>query len=216
MRIASTSSMHRHFQRLATVVLLGGGLLLACGGSTTGVSDGGTSGSSGTSGGSSGTSGTPPVRFPQQHRPTAVTCGNPKPEAEPMVPDAGQNACSKHEDCTQGSNGRCRGSRIGFQCQYDQCKVDGDCQGGVCACDDGALSHCASSGQCHVDSDCGAGGACSPSFGSCGAYGGVTGYWCHGSSDECTDDADCGGQGAACAFDPAKNHWACLLSGCAG
>jgi hypothetical protein len=68
-------------------------------------------------------------------------------------------------------------------------------------------------GNCRVDADCGPGGYCSPSFGSCGAYAGVVGYYCHTAKDKCVDDAECASD---CRYDTIMGAWACGTSSCAG
>jgi hypothetical protein len=69
-------------------------------------------------------------------------------------------------------------------------------------------------GNCRVDADCGAGGYCSPTFGSCGSFFGVVGYYCHTPKDKCVDDSDC--KAADCRYDPVGGSWACGTSFCAG
>jgi hypothetical protein len=72
-------------------------------------------------------------------------------------------------------------------------------------------------GNCRTDKDCGAGGYCSPSFGSCGAYLGVVAYYCHTPKDKCVDDADCAAQGGGdCRYNPVMGAWMCETSACAG
>jgi hypothetical protein len=74
-----------------------------------------------------------------------------------------------------------------------------------------------------VDTDCGANGFCSPSYGSCGKFGGeYEGVYCHTAKDTCVNDSDCTGGGAngdgpgLCAFDTESNAWACSYTFCAG
>jgi hypothetical protein len=69
-------------------------------------------------------------------------------------------------------------------------------------------------GNCRVDADCGAGGYCSPTFGSCGSFFGVVGYYCHTPKDKCVDDSDC--PPGDCRYDPIGGSWACGTSFCAG
>ena len=78
-------------------------------------------------------------------------------------------------------------------------------------------------GNCTVDSDCGSGGYCSPSYGtSCGAYGGVVGYFCHTAKDQCTNDDQCVDSGSGysetgyCGYQPTTGQWTCFYSFCAG
>ena len=121
---------------------------------------------------------------------------------------------------------------IGCTCTYDTCTTDADCtqSGGPCECRPAAQSNgqgivapatSASNicliGNCRVDANCGAGGYCSPSFGSCGNYAGVVGYYCHTAKDKCVDDADCAAQGAGdCRYDQTTSAWACATSQCVG
>jgi hypothetical protein len=92
----------------------------------------------------------------------------------------------------------------------------------VCECGgsaaEGRYANVCLAGNCTVDSDCGSGGYCSPSYGtSCGAYGGVAGYFCHTAEDQCTNDNQCveGGTGY-CGYQPTTNQWTCIYSFCAG
>ena len=72
-------------------------------------------------------------------------------------------------------------------------------------------------GNCRTDEDCGAGGYCSPSFGSCGRYLGVVAYYCHTPKDKCVDDADCAGTaGADCRYNQVMGAWMCETTQCAG
>ncbi len=107
-----------------------------------------------------------------------------------------------------------------YSCNYDICQTDNDCKAGPCICGDGAEAPdvCLAEGNCKVDADCGSPGFCSPTFGSCGNYGGVIGYACHTPKDECIDDGDCAkmGTSAYCAFDPLVASWKCSNSQCAG
>ncbi len=203
--------MHKHaivvsFSVLAIVAI-------HCGGSTTGP-------------------GTPP-HTPKVHRETAMTCDDTR---SPGITDAGAPAdsgapdsglpgqCNQDSDCTQGKNGRCGYSRIGLQCSYDTCNADVDCaNGGVCMCRTSPMdnNHCvggANAGACRVDADCGPKGACSPSLGSCGNYGGVQGYYCHTSNDTCTDDSECNNSGMMgyCMFETMVKKWQCSYAFCAG
>jgi hypothetical protein len=147
-----------------------------------------------------------------------------------MPPDSG-TSCLADSDCTAGSNGRCDSAFRNIYscvCSYDTCTTDADCAqlGGPCQCRPEAqtagqgiaapmttATNFCLGGNCRVDADCGPGGYCSPSFGSCGAFGGVVGYYCHTAHDKCIDDADCS---IDCRFDPMTNVWACGMSACAG
>jgi hypothetical protein len=154
--------------------------------------------------------------------------------------------CVKDSECTAGAKGRCVGSGTtlasapaapaasrgaalpGCHCAYDACTTDADCAtGGPCECRPGgqgivapspAATNVCMQGNCRVDGDCGAGGYCSPSLGTCGAYGGIVGYYCHTKHDTCVDDADCVARGGAgdCRYDTTANAWACATSICAG
>lgn len=128
-----------------------------------------------------------------------------------------------------GSNGRCVGNpHDGCRCSYDACVDDRGCTaGGPCACRlatrGAAGANVCLPGNCQVDADCGAGGYCSPTFGSCGEYSGVVGYRCHTRQDECLDDEDCAGGDAGflgqrpyCMYAPEVGHWRCSNSACAG
>ena len=116
----------------------------------------------------------------------------------------------------------------GCSCSYDTCVVDSDCKTGeLCDCrspwhyGDKGPARCLP-GNCRTDADCGTDGYCSPSmdFG-CGAYLGVTGWFCHTPADSCTNDSDCknldGGWGTPfCCYRPEVGRWACSTSMCAG
>src|SRR5262249_3727774 len=134
---------------------------------------------------------------------------------------------------TDGHNGRCTGNgHDGWTCTYDECFTDADCvrtidggvQKGLCGC--GALrfgnNACFYGGNCVVDADCGPPGKgfCSPSYGSCGNYGGVVGYFCHKPDDTCTNDVDCGATGQVndpyCAYSPTVGHFVCGTTHCVG
>ena len=160
---------------------------------------------------------------PEKHRPAPVKCDNVRPS--PPVGSSPQGTCSAHSDCTQGKNGRCSASRVGYTCTYDECFEDSDCgTGGVCQCEGGFRSDnnvCLKS-VCQIDADCGPGSWCSPSFGDCGNYTGVTGYYCHTPKDECINDSDCVGQGPVgpgtpyCMYNEAAGYWQCSSSHCVG
>lgn len=130
--------------------------------------------------------------------------------------------CTSHADCTAGRNGRCTEMpRLGtYECSYDACEVDTDCgaagTSGVCSCRVGiGEANVCLAGNCRVDGDC-AGNYCSPSQGTCGAFGGNVGYFCHVAADECVDDPDCGTPASTCRFEPAVGHFKCSDSQCAG
>lgn len=133
----------------------------------------------------------------------------------------GLDSCLRDEDCSTGENGRCENLR-GAVCTYDECFADGECdQGGPCACESGfwSDSNACLVGNCRTDADCGSGGFCSPTFGDCGGYSGVIGYYCHTPEDRCVDDEDCvvPGKGAGyCMYRPDVAHWACGYGQCLG
>lgn len=169
---------------------------------------------------------TMPPRVPLKHRVAATTCAMDRPAG--VTTGGGASQCMTDAECkdsTKGQNGRCVGSRIGTVCSYDTCFDDSTCGGKVCECRPSATMaslsthHCLTEGNCRTDADCGVGGACSPSFGSCGSYSGVVAYYCHTSRDACVDDSECattGGTPGYCAFNPAAGIWQCSSSLCAG
>jgi hypothetical protein len=130
--------------------------------------------------------------------------------------------CELDTDCTAGVDGRCTRSN-GCSCTYDECASDAACATGqLCDCRDAwdGSSTCLPT-NCRTDSDCGSCGYCSPTFGSCGKYEGVTGWACHTAQDTCTNDSDCqtvdgGFVTAYCAYQPELGHWACSISQCSG
>jgi hypothetical protein len=167
------------------------------------------------------------------HRVEASSCEAsvvPNPNDGPTIWEgySGPIHCRKNSECTAGENGVCQGNpHDGYGCTYDTCFDDGVCGGKVCECDGKTRSGrnvCLSEGNCRVDSDCGEGGACSPSFGGCGSYTGVVGYYCHTAQDECVNDDDCVGTPPAgplqgtpyCAYSPTAGRWGCSTSQCAG
>jgi Cys-rich repeat protein len=118
-------------------------------------------------------------------------------------------------------------------CSYDECTTDDACPANnLCQCGtatgEGRTANTCVPSNCRVDSDCGAGGSCSPSYGTtCGALFGVVGYFCHKAADECTkdecvNDSDCtsteaGPAGSGyCAWDPTSSAWSCFYGVCAG
>jgi hypothetical protein len=126
--------------------------------------------------------------------------------------------CIRDADCSTGENGRCE-FRRGLACTYDECFADGDCnRGGPCGCEGGVWSdsNACLLGNCRTDAECGS-GYCSPSFGDCGDYSGVIGYYCHTPEDTCVDDTDCSESGAGyCMYRPEVAHWACGYGVCVG
>ncbi len=162
---------------------------------------------------------------PDAHREAGAMCDDDRapgvsPPDDPFAPAD----CQTDDDCTDGPNGRCTGnSHDGWYCTYDQCFDDSGCGGGsVCECEGGFRSdhNVCLPGNCVTDADCGETGFCSPSFGECGNYSGVVGYFCHTCEDECVNDSDCGGSvdgwGAYCMYDRGVGHWRCSDSHCAG
>lgn len=129
-------------------------------------------------------------------------------------------SCATDAHCTDGVNGRCE-ERRGTACTYDECFEDSECNtGGPCACEGGfwSDSNACLLGNCRTDADCGD-GYCSPSFGDCGDYAGVIGYYCHTPEDTCIDDADCGGSDMGpgyCMYRPEVARWACGYGQCVG
>lgn len=161
------------------------------------------------------------VRRPAKHRARAEACDRERPRPDlPSDIDPTWSDCASHDDCTEGDNGRCTAGRDGYHCSYDRCFADADCDG-VCECggDWGSDGNACKAGNCATDGDCGPEGFCSPSWGDCGDYGGVVGYYCHTCDDECIDDTDCGdgtwGSGY-CAYSPLMDRWVCQDSWCAG
>ena len=194
------------------------------GGGPSGGAPGAGSGGRAAAGASSGGSGGHVTPEPTQHRSEATACG--VPPSTGSGGSAAQGAspplqmCTKSSECTSGANGRCTSGRIGQYCSYDECFVDADCAAGaVCLCSapDGTGNRCTQPG-CQVDADC-PGSWCSPTFGTCGSYGGVTNYSCHTAADECVNDSDCTSNslgGGYCMYDPQVTHWVCSTAFCAG
>lgn len=72
-------------------------------------------------------------------------------------------ACSSHEDCVDGPNGRCTMGEWGMNdcgCSYDDCFTDADCGAGqMCGCGEGAPfeeypSNRCYTAECLTDADC--------------------------------------------------------------
>ena len=156
-------------------------------------------------------------RPPATHRPVASSCVGVNSPAEPgaiMYPE--QSQCTRHADCTEGTNGKCVNG-IGmagmiYSCVYDQCATDADCDAGmVCHCNGSTPARCLSFGNCQTDADCGGGGVgyCSPSMGwDCGGYHTIDSYHCHTPADSCMDDTDCTGRDY-CNYDEYDGRWKC-------
>lgn len=168
---------------------------------------------------------------PLIHRPSADPCPSTRPPGGCDIAGSGAPAdCQADNDCTAGTNGRCVGNpHDGCSCSYDACTNDSQCASdSLCSCRQqwhyGAQgpNYCMKS-NCHIDADCGAGAYCSPSFDSqCGAYFGVTGWYCHTTKDECVNDSDCvgkvdGGWSAPfCGYRPELDKWVCSTTQCVG
>jgi len=139
--------------------------------------------------------------------------------------------------CTAGINGRCMGTGDIVACTYDECAIDSQCKPNeLCLCGTsegtGRTANLCLPSNCRDDSDCGSGGYCSPTYDTtCGAFGGVVGYYCHRAADlcakdECTNDIDCkgfdagggvvGGGDGYCAWDTANSKWTCEYGACSG
>lgn len=150
-----------------------------------------------------------------------MTCpGGPGTMFPPGPGGGGAFDCTEDSDCSDGLNGRCVFGRIAM-CSYDECFEDADCPTGtLCQCGTPTgIGHQCMTAECRVDADC-PGSWCSPTFDTCGAYTGVTAYYCHTAQDECTNDTDCGGTGQYgepyCMFEPMVGHWVCNDSHCVG
>jgi hypothetical protein len=198
-----------------------GGSSSGSGGSSSSGSGSGSGGSSG--GSSSGADGG--QRVPVNHRTSDAQCSQPASPGQCMItgdpPPPDQ--CTSDADCADaGVNGRCvessGGAAIVCRCTSDTCVHDTDCPSQqVCSCHgapySGGAGNTCMPGNCRVDSDCGAGGFCSPSYGTalCGSLGG---YYCHTATDSCVDDIDCaspGGPGAqVCAYSSSDGRWECV------
>ena len=161
---------------------------------------------------------------PERHRASADACDNERPPSDAGVnyPDDQDLPCRLDSDCTEGDNGRCQEFRFGPECTYDGCFEDNVCEGTVCLCGEGSSpNRCLSRGECQTDANCGPGGFCSPSFGDCGSYSGVVGFYCHTPEDTCTNDSECAADPtfsdwAYCAFNPAVGAWMCSEAECDG
>jgi Cys-rich repeat protein len=172
--------------------------------------------------------GAPPPKLPvpTNHRPTAPACPTTRPPGENLDSGIMGFGCTNDSQCTAGKNGRCTpsGHNAGPSCEYDTCFTDADCaKGDVCECGGpagtGRYANTCLPGNCRVDADCGSGGYCSPSYGtSCGAYGGIVGYYCHTAKDQCDNDNQCteGGAAGYCGYQPTTGNWTCIYSFCAG
>jgi hypothetical protein len=183
-------------------------LVVACGGS---VESG------------SGTGGTGGAGSPAKHRAAGEVCDHQRPPGDECAGDCYEGAeCTDDADCGAGENGRCESFRGSRQCTVDECFSDGDCAPGtLCGCESAFWSdaNTCMPGNCRTDADCGSRGFCSPSFGDCGAYSGVVGYYCHTAQDECTNDEDCIDPSAGagyCMYGPVAGRWVCGYGQCVG
>jgi len=103
------------------------------------------------------------------NRPVAEACSTERTVVLPVPQECVDNpaaACSSHEDCTDGDNGRCTTGLWGANdcaCSYDECFSDSDCPSGkLCGCGEaGAFGLYANNtcvtALCHTDADCDAG-----------------------------------------------------------
>ena len=171
-------------------------------------------------------------RTPKVHRATEILCSPERVNIEPTVAPDNKNAdCRSNAECKDKPNGRCvQLGRRGWQCTYDHCFKDADCSGAhaVCYCRESKSVYphqCLPSGNCRVDSDCAGGkGFCSPTYGSCGYYDGLQGYFCHTPADECVDDDECTKKSkdskevipGTCRYEESVGHWRCGYGECAG
>lgn len=155
------------------------------------------------------------TRSPADHRPVASSCVGVHAPPEPVFLTYTTGSCTRHADCTAGTNGKCIngiGSAYNhYFCVYDDCATDADCDAGsVCYCTASTSARCLSTGNCLVDGNCGGSNRyCSPSMGmDCDGYHSVDGYYCHTSTDSCIDDSDCTGTDY-CNYDVYKGRWQC-------
>lgn len=168
---------------------------------------------------------TPPktAKVPEKHRDKHESCSKAdtppatKSTFGPRMMTPPGPPCTTKADCKDEANGRCSSGH----CTYDGCYEDSDCKpSGVCTCsEEGKRGYFCKVGDCSVDSDCGAQGYCSPTWDTqCGAFFGVTGFYCHVADDECTDDGDCkkDKEQGYCAYSKEKKHWICGYGHCVG
>jgi hypothetical protein len=164
----------------------------------------------------------PPVRVPENHRPSVPVCSPDRAPGVDLGDDDGPtkqpgDACATDADCTDGMNGRCTyvsGFGPVMVCTYDECFTDSDCGAGyACACGGvGATGRrygadeCVR-GNCNIDSDCGD-NYCSPALDMNGCELGPGGFYCHTPSDACIDDGDCT-PNERCNYDPTSARWTC-------
>jgi hypothetical protein len=128
---------------------------------------------------------------------------------QPLNVDPAVNLeCTKHADCTAGTNGKCINgigmAYYNYFCVYDECATDADCDSGkICYCTPDTSAWCLRIGDCQTDADCGNQpySFCSPSMSSdCGGHRPIDGFHCHTAADTCFDDSDCSGSDY-CNFD---------------
>jgi hypothetical protein len=125
-------------------------------------------------------------------------------------------ACSCHEECDAGRNGRCY--VYGYECSYDDCFTDDDCGAShVCLCAGGSSgAHICVPANCRTNADCEGGQSCSVTRPeTCSNLGGVAGYYCRTASDGCRSDADCNASGAGfCVYQGQTARWDCSYQHC--
>jgi len=136
-----------------------------------------------------------------QHRAEATECTYRDP---PPPSDGGAGgeasasdfvACLSTADCSAFHLGWCDfSSQARARCRPG-CLTDGDCNGGVCACDGFTPGRC-TDGDCRTDADCKPDDYCVPVPPSCD---GPPTFHCITLRDECTSDAEC------------QTGWACRL-----
>jgi hypothetical protein len=169
------------------------------------------------------------VPEPASHIVERGECDLPRSTPELGTNPSPKSECYAHDDCADGSNGRCSGANSSiWRCSYDGCFADADCPSGShCVCGlvtevklDGGFERARGNenrcvrGNCALDRDCGDAGYCSHSSGPvfCNPAGGRRHAWgdyCHTSQDVCIDDSDCRGR-SICDFDPDSQRWECF------
>ena len=198
------------------VALVGGLLLCACG-----------AGGDDDTGDDDDTCGYEPMDVRIFHRAAADVCPDtrdPVWEVPSECVDYPDTACSSHEDCTEGSNGRCTMGIWGTrdcECSYDECFSDTDCGAGfLCGCGEQAPfenlpnNRCVSAG-CRTDADCDAGYCMAVPY-YCDAPASVDDLWiesfvCATDFDECRNHeaCTCDDELAVCRPESAGEPWTC-------
>jgi hypothetical protein len=149
-----------------------------------------------------------PGETPDQHRVAPVACPS---------NSAGLSPCTSDAECVVSPPTTPPPRCLSGFCNGDECLTDDQCStGNACRCADavggyGVPTNRCVPADCRVDADCGAGGFCSPTGGSCGAYTGVEGFYCHGPGDHCFNDSDCGA-GGICFYALSIGQWTCGTS----